>query len=313
MNPVTSPTKSPTTRYDENGSVVDPSGTSTPRTGSSTSSASPKDGSQGGFVSASSLAESPDGHNLSMKVNLFKSTSLNDPIELLSSDDEDGGFDTKSSPAFSHAKQSNRNLIFVYRFATPYILAIFFARNGPHSTEKVYDREFHNKLEESLVQREIDKAGFDNMSYFCNLLGVHSSCVMRLEGPGNNTKKTKYSNGGTGVHHCYLKVLTRKEVLSGMGTDKAVTEWMEVIRKAYLDTPTQFPQYKLHLEHGGILGRAAARTRSLDRVLLDADVADFAKLIYRTQWENGTLINDKRKVSKFFSESNMAAANDLLG
>ena len=48
-------------------------------------------------------------------------------------------------------------------------------------------------------------------------------------------------------------------------------------------------------------------------MLLDSDVADYAKLVYRKQYLNGTLIDDPKKVSKSFAVSNAKAARDLLG
>ena len=56
-----------------------------------------------------------------------------------------------------------------------------------------------------------------------------------------------------------------------------------------------------------------AATRPLDTMLMDDVVADYAKMIYRRQYEDGTLVNDAEKVRKFFSVENVSVARDLLG
>ena len=107
-----------------------------------------------------------------------------------------------------------------------------------------------------------------------------------------------------------VRVLTRDEIINRMGSEENIIKWMDWIRVAYLNVPTQ---YQLRHKLGGILGRSGSTTRSLDHMLLDSDVADYAKLIYRKQYLNGTLIDDPTKVSKFFAVSNAKAARDLLG
>ena len=311
--------------------------TSTPGTASSsTLSASPVINNGGDFVSAGYAAKSPssvlsnrandlslsmraEGMNLIVVVAVAaassaRTTSYSDPIDLLSSDEESEGFDLKS-PAFSSVRTggsrlTNRNQIFVYRFATPYIITAHLGRNGPHNDEKVYDREFMTALFDSIHRRDQDHDGFNNQSLLCNQLKIHSVKMMHKEGSANKPKTTEYANGGLGYHNVLVRVLTRHEIINHEGSDENVIKWMDSIRSEYLKVKTQ---YQLHLELGGILGRSGSTKRSLDHMLLDSDVADYAKLIYHKQYLNGTLIDDPKKVSKFFAVSNAKAAGYLLG
>ena len=237
-----------------------------------------------------------------------------DPISLLSSDDDGDDFDLTSSVnsavrGMNSARLCNRNQIFGYRFATPYIVTAHMGRNGPHKGDKVYDKEFMTALFDSMRQRHYDPNGWTDKSLLCNQLQIHSVKMMRSPG-SNQPRQCNYSNGGVGYFNVMVRVLTKSEIKRGEGTDTEIMKWMEKIRCAYISTKTK---YELRLEHGGILGRTGTSTRSLDTILLDADVADYAKMVYRKQYDSGLLINDPKKVMKFFAVTNAAAAKDLLG
>ena len=309
--------------------IVGVAGTSTPGTASSsTFSASPVINGGREFVSFSSAALKNRVNDLSFSMEAqeknpitasvpslpsSRNTSYTDPIDLLSSDEESGRFDM-NSPAFSSIRAgtrlANRNQLYLYRFATPYIITVHMGRNGPHSDEKVYDREFMTTMFDSIRHRERLPNGFKNLTLLCNILKVHSVKMMRKEGMANVPKTTIYANGGQGYHNVLVRLLTRDEILNGEGSDEKLIKWMEQIRRAYLEIKTR---YELRLELGGILGRSGSTRRSLDHMLLDSDVADYAKLIYHKQYMAGTLIDDDSKVRKFFAITNAKAAKDLLG
>ena len=62
---------------------------------------------------------------------------------------------------------------------------------------------------------------------------------------------------------------------------------------------------------GGIVGRNKSRSRPLDDVLMDPDVAEYARMIYAKKIANGTFVRDHAKVALFFSDPTKAI--DLIG
>ena len=244
-----------------------------------------------------------------------KSTSLRSPIVLLSSDDDDDdGEDFELFPSCSKgnaATMGSRNEIFGYRFASRYLFVAFFGKNGHESNEKVFDRDFFTHVKSSMETRDKKNATQDE-TLLCNKLRIHSVKAMRVKGT-NCPRKYIYKNGGIGYYNVYVRVLSKAEVKCNMDTDLELWNWLEAIRKAFNSTPTTSQYAMPYLANGGVLGRTRSRERTLDEVLLDGDVADYAKIVYAKYYKDGSLIQRRSKVLKFFSVDNQAAANDLLG
>ena len=242
-----------------------------------------------------------------------KSTSLRSPIVLSSDDDDDGLDDFELFPKSSKgiaAKMGSRNEIFGYRFASRYLMAAFLGKNGHGSNEKVYDKEFVAAVTASIEERN-KKGDVQDNTLLCNMLRIHSVKPMREKG-SDGPKRYPYKNGGIGYYNVYVRVLSKAEVRANLDTDLELWNWLEDIRKCFNSTPTT-SQYSLpYLSNGGVLGRTRSRERTLDEVLLDGDVADYAKMVYAKYYKDGTLIQRRSKVLKFFSAGN-TAANDLLG
>ena len=238
-------------------------------------------------------------------------TSLRDPIVLLSSDDDDDEFDLfPSSSKGQPSKLGSRNEIFGYRFASRYLFVAFFGKNGHSSNEKVYDKDFVTDLSISTDVR--DKTGdVNDLTLVCNKLKIHSIKPMRMKGT-NSPRKFIYKNGGVGYYNVFVRVLSKSEVRNNMDTDLELWNWLEDIRKVFNNTPTNSQYSMPYLANGGVLGRTRSRERTLDEVLLDGDVADYAKMVYAKYYKDGSLIQRRSKVLKFFSVGNQAAANNLL-
>ena len=96
---------------------------------------------------------------------------------------------------------------------------------------------------------------------------------------------------------------------SPLNSDKEIMSWMGKICQAFEATDAL---YRFRMRVGGIVGKSMAHVRALDTMLLDNDVLDYAKLIYKKKVENGTLLSDTDKLSMFFSDWNMAAATAML-
>ena len=231
-------------------------------------------------------------------------SSDEDEFDLMPSVGADNIITTNNSPRIG-----SRNEIYGYQYACPYIVTAHMGKNGPHSDEKIYDKEFLTHLFESIKQRnELGAEGFKDMTLLCNRLDIHSVKIMRNQ-RDNRGKQFRYSNGGIGFFHIYVRVFTKKQVKDGLNNEAEILKWLEKIREAFCATRAQ---YTLRLSIGGLLGKHRANTRALDNFLLDGDVAEYAKMIYAKKFKAGTMLTELRKVNQFFSPWNEEAARDLL-
>ena len=95
----------------------------------------------------------------------------------------------------------------------------------------------------------------------------------------------------------------------GLNNEEEMMRWLNHIRNAYISTKGS--KYPYALKIGGILGRNKSKSRPLDDVLMDTDVAEYAKMIYAKKIAKGTFLSDTKKVKQFFSDPSKAA--DLIG
>ena len=230
-----------------------------------------------------------------------------------SSDDEDEFDLTPSVGNIISNSSSSRigscNEIYGYQYACPYIVTAHMGKNGPHSDEKIYDKEFLTHLFVSIQQRDaLGAQGFLDQSLLCNQLKIHSVKIMR-EQRENRGKQFRYSNGGVGFFHVFVRVFSKKQVRKGLNNEEEVLKWLEDIRVAFCNTKAQYP---FRLAMGGLLGKHRAHVRALDTNLLDADVAEYARMIYAKKIANGSMMKEIKRVNQFFSPWNEEAARDLL-
>ena len=127
---------------------------------------------------------------------------------------------------------------------------------------------------------------------------------------GNRAKTYCFTNGGTGYYHLFVHVFSKMQVRDGGNLEEEMGCWLERIRVAFCATKAKF---EFRLQIGGLCGRSESSYRPLDFLLLDGDVADYAKLFYRKKIEDGTLLMDPKRVAQFFAVWNADAARDLLG
>ena len=242
------------------------------------------------------------------------------PITLtLSSDEDDDDFDITGAVAnnvISTSKSfqlSTRNQIYGYQYKCPYIVTAHMAKNGVFTDDKVYDKEFLTNLFNSISQRDEEGLdGWKNMALLCNQLDIHSVKLMRdVKKRGENRAKTyRFTNGGIGYYHVFVRVYTKQQVRDGLNNEEEMNCWLEKICKAIYATEAQF---EFRLQIGGLCGRSGAQYRALDFLLLDGDVADYAKMFYKRKVEDGSLVKDANKVSLFFAPWNTDAARAMLG
>ena len=214
-------------------------------------------------------------------------------------------------PTPSKTRLGSRNQIYGYQYRCPYIVTAHMGKNGPFSDDKVYDKEFVTYLLDSIQKRANQgHEGWSDEGLLCNRLKIHSIKLMRNQNKGENTARTvRYSSGGTGYFHVFVRVFTKKEVREQKNTEEEMQRWLQGIRDEFVKTKAMYP---FRLENGGLLGRNKASTRALDSLLMDSDVAEYAKLFHSKKINAGTFLNDPGKVSQFFSVWNAAAAIDLL-
>ena len=269
-----------------------------------------------------SLLKSPLTENLDkamkrevMAASSNSSKSRREIVLMLSSDDDDeDDFDLSKigqTVASSSPKYGSRNFVYGYMYACKYLWTAHFSKNGPFSSEKVYDKEFQMNLTCSLEERnKRGEEGRNDMSLLCNQLGIYDVKGMRRSKTDNNPKFFRIGSNGRVYFQVLVRVLSKKEVREGKNCESEMMKWLEQIRQAYLASESQ---YSLQLDMGGVLGRNEAAYRSIDTLLMDADVAEFARIFYRRTIEDGTFLNKPKKVMQFFSVQNAAAAKNLLG
>ena len=95
----------------------------------------------------------------------------------------------------------------------------------------------------------------------------------------------------------------------GLNNEEEVLKWLKDIRVAFCNTKAQYP---FRLAMGGLLGKHRAHVCALDTNLLDAYVAEYARMIYAKKIANGLMMKEIKRVNQFFSPWNEEAARDLL-
>ena len=241
------------------------------------------------------------------------SNSRNSVIALTNSSDDEDDFDlspSKPDTTNNKPKLGNHQAIYGYTYAVKYLWTAHFGKNGPHTNEKVYDKEFVTNLMILIEKRmKLGPKGFEDSSLLCNQLNIYGIHSMRNK-RDNSVKRILYSHGGVGHITVFTRVFTKKDIKNGLNNEQEMLRWLEAIRVVYVNTKAM---YTLRLDMGGILGKHLAPTRALDTYLLDYVVANYAKLFYRKKIEDGTMLSDISRVSQFFSPWNQEVAKDLLG
>ena len=206
-------------------------------------------------------------------------------------------------------RMGNHHGIYGYSYACKYLWTAHMGKNGPHTNEKVYDKDFMTKVWTSLQERNKRGAeGFYDKSLLCVELDIYGIHMMR-DHRENRAKSIRYSNTGYVYFQMFSRILTKREIKEGKNNEAEMLKWLEKIRQAYLATKAQYP---LKLEIGGVLGKHRAHIRALDTYMMDNDVATIAKLIYPKKIADGSLLNEVKRVNQFFSPWNVEAARDLL-
>ena len=235
-----------------------------------------------------------------------------DVVYLDTSDEEEFDLLPGSDNAITtdaYSRIGTRNEIYGYQYACPYVITAHMGKNGPFSNDKIYDKEFITDLFVSLnLRNENGLTGKLDSTLLCNRLDIHSVKMMR-DRKTNSAKSFKYSNGGSGYFHVFVRVFTKAEVKSGKNNEKTVLEWLEKIRTAFCATKAQYP---FRLQVGGLLGRQDRHLRALDTLLLDGDVAEYAKIFHAKKIRDGTMMSDLKRVNQYFSVWNYSAAKDML-
>ena len=260
-----------------------------------------------------------DNLSKAMKVEVMNVASLSrglrqDPAPYDSSDDEE--YDVASVPRSnivmspeSGPRIGNRNEIYGMEFGCPYVVAAWMGKNGPFTDEKIYDKEWATDLIQSVWERtKIGIEGFKDMTLKCNRLQIHSVKLMRNRHE-NRAKTFRYTNGGVGYYYVFIKLFSKSEVKAGLNNEEVLLNWLKAIRDDFCATRARFT---FRLEIGGLIGRSEARYRALDTLLLDSDVAEYARMFYGRKINNGTMLKDPKRVAQFYSVWNHTAARDLL-
>ena len=243
------------------------------------------------------------------------STNPSKPILLDSSDEDDFDLIPLSNNIISddkHAQVGSRNFIYGYQYACPYIVTAHMGKNGPFSDDKIYDKEFITYLLQTIKERNSQgPEGLQDKSLLCNQLDIHSVKLMRncLE---NRAKQFRYINNGVGYFHVFVRVFTKKQLMAGKNTEEEMVSWMSKIADAFRATKAKYP---FRLDLGSVLGKDQAHVRALDTLLLDADVAEYAMMIYGNKKPTAGkwLLSKVDKLAMFFSVWNEGAARALLG
>ena len=156
-------------------------------------------------------------------------------------------------------------------------MAAFMGKNGPFSDERIYDKEWATDLIQSVYERtNMGIEGFKDRRLKCNRLFIHSVKLMRNRHE-NGAKTFRYSNGGIGYYYCFIRLFSKAEVKAGLNNEQVLLEWLKLIRDDFCATRAR---YEFRLEVGGLLGRSEARFRALDTLLLDRDIAEYARMFY---------------------------------
>ena len=255
-----------------------------------------------------------------MKVEVMNVASLSrgprqDPAPYDSSDDEE--YDVASVPRTSNIVMSpesgprigNRNEIYGMEFGCPYVAAAWMGKNGPFTDEKIYDKEWVTDLFQSIWERtKLGIEGYKDMTLKCNRLQIHSVKIMRNRHE-NRAKTFRYTNGGIGYYYLFIKLFSKREVKAGLNNEEVLLQWLKLIKEDFCATRAR---YEFRLEIGGLIGRSEARYRALDTLLLDRDVAEYARMFYGWKINDGTMLKDPKRVAQFYSVWNTSAARDLL-
>ena len=229
--------------------------------------------------------------------------------DAFDSDEED--FDVMSIPApvsltaKGSVRTTSTNFIFGYEYACRYLVTAHLGKNTPFSPEKVYDKEFVVRVNQSIVKRDDPRLHYDknDKSLLCNKLQIHAVKSMRDH---------KFSKGGSLKNSVFVRVFTKKErdAIKDSEMPREMLMWMGKIQRAFVETRfTYEPQLTVY----GVIGRADAKNRPLDKILPDSDVALYAKAMHRKLFNDGTLIDRPDIIRKFYSKENAVAAAELLG
>lgn len=273
------------------------------------------------FPQASSTPQalSVDHLGLAMKTEMLEraspsSSNTRDSIQSItlspSSDDDEEIVFTPPRIIISQPRIGNHHGIYGYSYACKYLWTAHMGKNGPHTNEMVYSKDFNGKVWSSIVERNRRGAeAWNDMSLLCVQLDIYGMHIMRDQRQ-NRAKVIRLSNNGAYINfQMFSRFLTKKEIKEGKNCEAEMLKWLEKIRQAYLATKAQYP---LKLEMGGVLGKHRAHVRPLDTYMMDNDVADIARLIYPKKIADGTMLDDAKRVNQFFSPWNAEAARDLL-
>ena len=260
--------------------------------------------------------------NTAMKAETTKSTptsQMRQTVYIDSSSDSESekddkeGVDEKSnsttiSNPYTHQfvyGTSSRHELYGYQFATKYLVTCHFGKNGPFSLDRMYDKEFIIDLNNSFdVKESLSKQGRgDNPSLMCNRLKIHS--IRKMKDHYTNGAKTYAYKGGSLYYWVFVRIFSKEEKRNGLNTEAEMYDWMDNIRRAYIGTRTQ-NDWQVRCDRSVLLGSSLAHKRTVDTILLDMDVAEYAMLIH------GTKVNKPKYLAQFFSEENKGA-RDLLG
>ena len=225
-------------------------------------------------------------------------------------DSDEDDFDVSSIPAplsldsKGSIRTSTSNYIYGYEYACRYLATAHLGKNSPFSTEKVFDKPFVNRINSSIAKRDDPRLHYkkDDPELLCNELKIHSVKLMR-----DVTK-----SGGSLRNSVFVRVFTKKErdAINDEDMPMELMKWMGKIQRAFLETRFTFePQLAVY----GVIGRGDAKTRPLDKLLPDSDVALYAKAMHKKLFDAGTLIHRPDIIKKFYSKENVAAAAELLG
>ena len=111
-------------------------------------------------------------------------------------------------------------------------------KNGPHTEEKVYDKEFQTNLLVSIQERiNLGAKGFNDMTLICNQLKIYAVHIMRNQRE-NRGKQVRYSSGGVGYFSIYTRVFTKKEIREGLNNEDEMKKLLvdiTILKQSYLD------------------------------------------------------------------------------
>ena len=117
---------------------------------------------------------------------------------------------------------------------------------------------------------------------FCHIPSSHLAQDKAIHTPYSMSdyhcyNPNRYSNGGIGYYYCFIRLFSKAEVKAGLNNEQVLLEWLKLIRDDFCATRAR---YEFRLEVGGLLGRSEARFRALDTLLLDRDIAEYARMFY---------------------------------